>query len=268
MTVSLHVAQILVRDDGEAQGDGAGAGGDHHLVQRPEGVDEGGNAVLGVGQQAAEVAGLDVAEDQGGADGHGDHVDDGGDVVAQRHHPQLQTHLHALVQGLLDAVADHEGHDALGLIILDYLGHVGGIVGLAQDHGHAGDVAGDQGHAQGADDGVGNEADAGILGVGIAAAHILQTLDDLGAHGGGKAGVQRLAQVVLIGDQALEHAHAGGQIPQSLDLYAGGGVNGGEEVGGVGKGDRGVGAMLGNGVIDGALGEARDGIGTGIDQIS
>ena len=265
---NLEVADVLVHDDGEAQGDGAGAGGDHHLVEGPEGVDKGGDTLLGVLQQARQVAGLDVAEDQGRPDGHGDHVDDAGDVVAQGHHTELQAHLHALGQGLLDAVADHEGEDALGLVVLDHLGHVLGVVGLAQHHGHAGDVAGDQGHAQGADDGVGNEADAGVLGVGVRAAQVLQSLDDLSPHGGGKARVEGLGDVVLVGDQALEDVHTGGQVPQGLHLHAGGGVDGGEEVGGVGEGNRGVGAVLGDGVVHGPLREARHGIGTGIDQIS
>ena len=168
----LHVAQLLVRDDGETQGNGARAGGDHHFIQWAEGVDEGGDALLGVGQQGAQVAGLDIAEDEGGADSHGDNMDHGGDVVAQGHHAHLQAHLHALLQGLLNAVADHKRQNPLGLVVLHHLGYIGRVVGLAQDHGHAGDVARDQGHAQGADDGVGHEPDAGVLGVGIGAAYI------------------------------------------------------------------------------------------------
>ena len=96
--------------------------------------DEGRDTLLGVGQQALEIAGLDVAEDQGSTDGHGDHMDDGGHVMAQGHHAELQTHLDALLGGLLDAVANHKGHDALGLVILDHVGHLGRFGGLAQDH--------------------------------------------------------------------------------------------------------------------------------------
>ena len=188
--------------------------------------------------------------------------------MAQGHHAELQAHLHALLQGLLDALADHKGEDALGLVVLDHLGHVLGIVRLAQHHGHAGDVSGDQGHAQGTDDGIGHEPDAGVPGVGIAAAHVFQALDDLRAHGGGKARVQGRADVVLIGDEALQNAHAGGQVAQGLHLHAGSGIDGGEEVGGVREGHRRIRAVLGDGVVDGPLGQARHGVGTAIDQIS
>ena len=264
----LEITDILVHDHREAQGDSPSAGGDHHLAESPEGVDKGGHPLLGVLEKAGQIPGLDVAEDEGRADSHGDHVDDAGNVVAQGHHPQLQAHLHALAQGLLNAVPDHEGENALGLVVLHHLGYVGGAVRLADDHGHAGDVAGDQGHAQGADHGVRHKADAGVLSVGVRAAHVLQSLDDLRAHGGGKARVQGLSDVVLAGNQALEYVHAGGQIPQRLHLHACGGVDGGEEVGGVRKGNRGVSAVLGNGILDGPLGQARHSVGTGIDQIS
>ena len=264
----LEVADVLVHDHREAQGDGARACGDHHGVQSAEGVDEGGDAVLGVFEEARQVAGLDVAENEGGADGHGDHMNNAGHVMAQGHHAKLQAHLHALLQGLLDALADHKGEDALGLVILDHIGHVLGIVRLAQHHGHAGDVPGDQGHAQGTDDGIGHEPDAGVFGVGFAAAHVFQSLDDLRAHGGGKARVQGRADVVLIGDEALQNAHTGGQVAQGLHLHAGSGVDGGEEVGGVGESHRRIRAVLGDGVVDGSLGQARHGVGTAIDQIS
>ena len=264
----LEIADVLVHDHGEAQGDGPRSGGDRHGVQRAEGVDEGGDPLLGVGQQTCQIAGLDVAEDEGGADGHGDYMDDAGDVVAQGHHPELQTHLHALLQGLLDAAADHEGEDALGLVVLDHFRHGGGVIRLAQDHGHAGDVARDQGHAQGADDGVWDEADAGVGLVGVGIVHVLEALDDLRAHGGGEAGVEGRADVIGVGDEALEDAHAGGQVAQGLDLHACGGVDGGEEVGGVGEGGRGFGPVLGDGVVYRALCQSSDGVGTGIDQIS
>ena len=264
----LEITDVLVHDDGETQGNGARSGGDDHLVEGPEGVDKGGDALLGILEQAGQVACLDVAEDQRSADGDGDDVDDAGDVVAKGHHAQLQPHLHPLARRLLDAVADHKGEDALGLVVLDHLGYICGVVRLADDHGHAGDIAGDKGHTQGADDGVRDKADAGVLCIGVAAPHIFQALDDLRAHGGGKPGVQRLGDVVLVGDQALEDAHAGGQVAQGFHLHAGGGVDGGEEVGGVGESNRGVGAVLGNRVVDGPLSQACNGIGTGIDQVS
>ena len=194
-------------------------------------------------------------------------MDHGGHVVAQRHHAELQAQLHAALDALLDDVADQEGQYALGLVVLDHLGHVRGRVGLAQHHGHAGDIAGDQRHAQGADDRVGHEADAGILGVGIAALHVLQALDDLRAHGGGQASVQRVAQLGLVGNQALQHAHAGRQVAQRRHLHARGGVDRREEIGRVRKRDLLLRAVLRNGVVHRALGQARDRVGTGKNQI-
>ena len=115
----LIFAEVDVDDDREAQGDGACARGDDDIVDRAEGVDERGNALLRVGQQAGQIAGLHVAEDQGRADGDGDDVDDGGHVMAQRHDAQLEAHLHAALGALLDHAADQEGQDALGLVVLD-----------------------------------------------------------------------------------------------------------------------------------------------------
>src|SRR5699024_10318529 len=73
----------LVGDDGEAQGDGAGAAGHDHVVQGLKGVDKGGHPLHGVFHQASGVAGGDVAEDQGGPESHGDHVNHRGHVPAQ-----------------------------------------------------------------------------------------------------------------------------------------------------------------------------------------
>ncbi len=116
----LILAQVDVHHHGEAQGDGAGAGGDHHGVNGTEGVHEGRHTLLGVFQQTGQVAGLHVAENQGRTDGHGDNVNNGGHVMAQRNDTQLQAHLHAALGALLDAVAHQEGHDALGLVVLHH----------------------------------------------------------------------------------------------------------------------------------------------------
>ena len=266
---NLILAQIDVHDHGEAQSDGARTGGNHHGVNGAEGIDEGGNTVLGVVQQSGQIAGLNVAENQCGTDGHGNNMDDGGHVMSQRNDTQLQTHLDAALGALLDDVAHHEGHDALALVVLDHLNNVLGIVRLAQHNGHAGDIAGDQRHAQRTDDGIGHEADAGNRGllIGILRFGKLQTLKDLGADSGGQTGVERLAQILLIGDEALEHAHAGGQIAQGLDLDAGGGVDGGEEIRGVREGNGMVCAIFCNGVVDCTLGQASHGVRAAIDEI-
>ena len=86
---NLILAQIDVHNHGEAQSDGARTGGNHHGVNGAEGVDEGGNTVLGVVQQTGQIAGLNVAENQSGTDGHGDDMDDGGHVMSQRNDTQL-----------------------------------------------------------------------------------------------------------------------------------------------------------------------------------
>ena len=56
--------------------------------------------------------------------------------------------------GALDPVVVSAG---AGAIALDHIGHIPGVVRLAQHHGYAGDVPGDQRHAQRADDGIGHE---------------------------------------------------------------------------------------------------------------
>ena len=262
------VADVLVHHHREAEGDGARPGGDDHLVQGAKGVHEGGYAFLGVIQQPGQVAGIVGAEDQRRADGDGDHVDHGGHVVAQGHHAEFQAQLHAGLGALLDDVADQEGHDALGLVVLDHLRHVRRIVRLAQHHGHAGDVAGDQRHAQGTDDGIGHEADAGFVGVGVAALDVLQALDDLRPHGGGQAGVQCVAQLRLVRDQALQHAHAGGQVAQRGHLDAGSGVDGRKEVGCIREGYLFIRAVFFDRGVHRALGQAGHRVGTGKDQIS
>ena len=187
--------------------------------------------------------------------------------MAQGDHPELQAHLDAALGTLLNAVAHHEGHNALGLVILDNLDHLGGVIGLAQHNSNTGNIAGNQGHAQGTDDGIGNEADAGLVLVGVAALHILEAFNDLGAHGSGKTGVQGLAQILLIGDQALEHAHAGRQITQGLNLNTGSRVNRGEEIGGIGECDFLICAVLGNGIVHSVFGQARNRVGTTVNQI-
>ena len=189
--------------------------------------------------------------------------------MAQRDNAELKAHLDARIRALLNDFADHEGHDALGLIVLDDLCNVLAVFGLAQHDGHAGDIARDQRHAERADDGIGHKADAGNRGllIGILRFGKLQTLKDLGADGSGKTGVERLAQILLIGDEALENAHAGGQIAQGLDLDAGGGVDGGEEIRGVREGNGMVCAIFCNSVVDCTLGQASHGMRAAIDEI-
>ena len=266
-TGHLILAQINVHDDREAQSNRARARGNDHVVDGAEGVDKGGNSRLGVGQQSCQIAGLHIAEDQRRTDGDGDDMDDTRHVVTQRDDTELQTHLHTAFGALLDDIADHKGHDALGLVVLDNLDDVLGIFRLAQHDRHAGNIARDQRHAQRTDDGVGNKSDAGIGSVGIAALDILQALENFCADGGSKAGIERLRQILLIGDQALHDAHTGGQITQLRDLHARGGIDRREEIRSVRERECFVCAVFGNCIIDRAFGQAGDGIRTAIDKI-
>ena len=184
----LILAQVNIHDHREAQSDSARTSGNDNGIDGAEGIDESGDSVLGVFQQAGQIAGLHITEDQSSADGNGDHMDDGGHIMAQGDDAEFQTHLDTLGH-LLDAVADQEGHDALGLVILDNLNNIFGIVRLAQHNGHAGDIAGNQGHAQGANDGIGHEADAGFICIGLGRFRPLQAFDNLGAYSGGASNI-------------------------------------------------------------------------------
>ena len=249
----------LVGDNGEAQGNGTGAAGHDDVVQRLEGVDEGGHTVHGVLHQAAGVAGGHVAEDQGGTEGHGHHMDDGGHVLAQGYDADIVAGLVALFGQLIDDTA-HQGHqDALALVALHQLHGLIGRGSGAQDDGNAGDVAGDQGHAQIPDEGVGHMAVAGQL-VGRSAVDVLQNLDELGAQGGGHAGHKGVVQTVVPGHEGLHHTQSGLQFAQGAHLHAGDGVVAGQAVGGVGEGHGLRLAVLGNGIVNGGFSEAVYGI--------
>ena len=196
-------------------------------------------------------------------------MDHSGHVMAQRDHAELKAHLDARIGALLDDFADHKGHNALGLIILDDLRGVLAVFGLAQNNGHAGDIARDQRHAKAADDGIGHEADARHAGlfIGFLRLDKLESFQNFCADSGRKARVQRLTQILLIGDEALEHAHAGGQVAQRLDLHAGRGIDGGEEICGVRESDLFLCAVLGNCIIDRTLGQAGNGMRAAVNQI-
>ena len=188
--------------------------------------------------------------------------------MSQRHDAQLHAHLYSALGALLYDIADEECHESLGLIVLDYLDCVCGLLSLAEHYCNTGDVAGDQRNAERADDRIRYEADARVGGIGIAALDIFQSLDDLCSDSRGKSCIECLSQILLIGDKALEHVHACGQISQRLDLYARSRINCREVVGSIGKCYLLVSAVLGDCVVDCTLCQACDCIGTAIDQIS
>jgi len=245
----------LVGDDGEAQGNGAGAASHDHIVQRLEGVDKGRHTLHGVLHQVAGVAGGDVAEDQSSAESHGDHMDHRGHVTPERHHTDVVAGLIALFLKLVDDAA-HQGHqDALALVALhQFHSLVSGGSG-AQDDRHAGNVAGNQGHTQVPDEGVGHMAVAGSL-VGRSAVQILQNLNELSAQGSGHAGHKGVVQPGGPGHEGLHHAQSGLQLAQGAHLHAGDGIVAGQGIGGVGEGHSLAFAILGNGAVDGGFSEA------------
>ena len=152
-------------------------------------------------------------------------------------------------------------------VVLGKAENAADVVSVVKDNGHTGDIAGDQGDTQGADDGVGNEADSGLILVGIAALNILQAFDNFSTDSGGKTGIQGLTQIFLIGDQALQDAHTGDQVPQGLDLDTGGRIDGGEIISGIGECDGLIRAVLCDGIVDCAFGQTGNCITACIDQV-
>ena len=267
---NLIFAEVNVDHDREAQRNGACARGDDDIVDRAEGVDEGGNTLFGVGKQPCKIARLHVAEDQRRTDGNGDDVDDCRNVMTQRDDAQLQTHLDACVGALLDHIADQEGHDALGLVVLDDLCCVFAVFRLAEHDGNAGNIARDQRHAERTDDGIGHKADAGhsCSLIGVLRLDKLETFENFCADCGCKTGVQCLTEVLLVGNQALEDAHTCRKIAERFDLDAGCCINRGEVISSIGEREFLVCTVFGNCVVDRALGQTGDGIRAAINQIS
>ena len=250
---------LLVGDDGEAQSNGAGAAGNDHIVQRSEGVDESGHTLHGVLHQTGSVTGLDVAEDQSGTDGHGDNMDDGGDILAQGDDADVVAGLVLLLLELIDDAAHQSDQHALALIALDQSnGLVSGRSG-AQDNGNTGDVAGNQGNTQRTDNGIGQMAVAGSL-VGSVIADVLQNLDEFCAQSGGNAGHEGIVQAVVAGHQALDNAQGFLQLTQGLDLDASDAVVAGQGICGAGEGHGLALTVLCDGIVDSCLGQAVDSV--------
>ena len=249
----------LVRNDREAEGNGASAAGDDDVVQGLEGVDERGNALHRVLHQAACIARGDVAEDQGRAQRDGDDMDDGGDILAERDDADIVAGLVALLLELVDDAAHEGDEDALALVALHERDGLIGRGSGAEDNGNAGDVARDQRHAEVTNDGVGQVAVAGQL-IGRGAVEILQDLDELGAQCGGHAGHEGVVQAGVAGHERLDDAESLLQLAEGADLRAGDGVVAGQGVGSVGEGHGLAFAVLGDGIVNGGLGQAVNGI--------
>ena len=173
-------------------------------------------------------------------------------ITAQGHVADVEAQLHTLLHTLVDDAAHQGDEDALGLVLLDQGRALLGGGSRADDDRHAGDVPGDQGHAQLTDLGVGEVTHDGLL-VGGAAGHgVLHQLDHLGGQGGGHAGGEDVLGAAVAGHKALDLILQGGLgLAHGADLLPGQRVEAGQGVGGVAEGGGGVGAQLGHGLVHG-----------------
>ena len=161
-----------------------------------------------------------------------------------------EAHGQARLDGLLNNAADQEHENTAGLIALDGLN--GFFRGRSRpDHDdEAGNIAGDQRHAQLTDFCVGEVAvvvGAFVRSVGL---DVLARLDHLRGDGGADAGLED-----GVGARLAEHhgLHIGQRVLQFADvrdLLADVGIDTGQEVGGGGHGQRGVAANLCNDLVD------------------
>jgi hypothetical protein len=227
-------------------------------LRAPKVLTKAGTRFLCIIHQAAEIARLDGAENERRADGDGDDMDDGGDVMAKGNDTEIKAHPDAGCGGLVDHIADEEGQKPFCLVFLHAHAELCLIVGFTQNDGHARDVARHQRYAQGADDRVGHKADAPLILVGLRAVDKFEALQDFRADGCGEARVQSVSKVLFVRDEAFQDADAGGQIAELRDLDARRGVNRGEEVCRIGEGNLRLRAVFGNGVVDGALRQSGD----------
>ena len=244
-----HVVGV-VGDDGEAHLNGAGAAGDGDVGHRGVGVDEGEDALEGVLVEAVIVAELDVAEDAAGAADEADDVAHGPDVRAHGDDAHVEVHVEAGFHELVDDAADQEHEDAARLIALDGLNGLLHAGGGADHDREAGDVAGDEGNAQGTHLGVGEVAVVDGALIGVLAAGILAGLDDLGGDGGADAGGEDVLGLVVARHHRAHSGEGGLQLAQGGDLDAEVRVETRQIVGGVGQLHGCVFTQLGNHGVD------------------
>ena len=171
-------------------------------------------------------------------------------VLADGDDTDGEAHGHARLDGLLDDAADQEHENTAALIALDGLDRFLGGGSRADHDDEAGDVAGDQRHAELTNFRVGEVAvvvGAFVRSVGL---DVLTGFDHLRGDGGADAGLEdgvgaRLAQHhgLHIGQRVLQLTDVG-------DLLADVGIDAGEEVGGGGHGQRGVAANFCSDLVD------------------
>ena len=163
-----------------------------------------------------------------------------------------------LVALLLELVNDaaHQGNQHTLRLVAFHQGN--GLVSRgssAQNDGHAGNITGNQGHAQRTDNCIGQMAIAGSL-IGSGVADVLQNLDELCAQGSGNAGHEGIMQPVVAGHEGLDNAQSLFQLTQILHLHAGHAVVAGQRICSVGEGYGLCFAVLRNGVVYGCFGQA------------
>ena len=165
-----------------------------------------------------------------------------------------EAHLEVLGNELLDDAADEENEDAAGLIALD------GFDGLFHrgsrpDHDdEAGNIAGDERHAQLAHFGVCEVAVVGGALIGRFAAGVLAGLDDLRGDRGGDAGGEDRGGAVLAGHQGADVGHRGLELAEVGHLLAQISIDAGKIICGRGHCHGGALAQLGNDGVQFLLG--------------
>ena len=165
-----------------------------------------------------------------------------------------EAHLEVLGNELLDDAADEEDEDAAGLIALD------GFDGLFHrgsrpDHDdEAGNITGDERHAQLAHFGVCEVAVVGGALIGRFAAGVLTGLDDLRGDRGGDAGGEDGGGAVLAGHQGADVGHRGLELAEVGHLLAQIGINAGKIICGRGHCHGSAFAQLGNDGVQFLLG--------------
>src|SRR5664280_1977272 len=277
-----------VGDRREAEADGPGRRGVLEVVDLAEGEHEGEHAVLVVEHDLARHAGVHAAKRERRAGGEAQGVHGGDGVDAERHRERVVAELDALFLQLVDDaapvdVAAEEDEDAAALQLAHDLDRDLVALGAADDGAEPGHAAVHELDAPGPQlDVVDGAVELHLVAVHeqVAAGEALAVragvveLDDLrllparethalyGLFGeeGGDAAVQRLAEVRqphLVARQRVQQALGAldddAEVAELLDLVPHESEGHGQEVGGVGEGDRRVRAELGEGGLQGGV---------------
>ena len=173
-------------------------------------------------------------------------------ITAQGHAADVEAQLHALLDALVNDTAHQGDKDTLGLVLLHQLHALLSGGGSADDDSHAGDVPGNQRHAQLTDLGIGEVTHDRLLIGAAAVGGPLHQLDHLSGQSGGHTGGEDILGAVVAGHEILNGGLQGLLgLAHGSHLLAGHGIEAGQAVCGVAKGSGGVGAQLGDGLVNG-----------------